>query len=66
MPLEFKPGTSIRVTVSKAISRASALKTLERLFMKDRAIARPIEIRSREFQAVAQAAWRTDLDEAAE
>jgi len=50
MPLDFKPGTAIRVTISKSIKRASALKTLERLFMRDRAIAKPIEVRSRNFK----------------
>jgi hypothetical protein len=50
MALEFKPGTEIRVTISKSIKRASALKTLERLFMQDRAVAKPIELRSRNFK----------------
>jgi hypothetical protein len=50
MPLDFKPGTAIRVTISRSIKRASALKTLERLFMQDRAIAKPIEVRSRNFK----------------
>ena len=52
MALDFKPGTKIRVTITKSIKRASALKTLERLFMQDRAVARPIEIRSRNFKAI--------------
>ena len=50
MTLDFKPGTAIRVTISKSIKRASALKTLERLFMQDRAVAKPIELRSRNFK----------------
>lgn len=50
MPFDFKPGTAIRVTVSKNIKRASAQKTLERLFMTDRAVAGPIERRSRNFK----------------
>ena len=50
MAFEFKPGTAIRVTISKNIRRASAQKTLERLFMRDRAVARPIEKRSRNFK----------------
>jgi hypothetical protein len=49
MAFDFKPGQSVRVTISKTINRASARKTLERLFMKDRAVARPIERRSRNF-----------------
>lgn len=49
MPFEFKPGTTLRVTISKAIKRESARKTLERLFMKDDAIAGPLAARSRNF-----------------
>jgi len=49
MAIDPKPGTTVRVTVSKNITRASARKTLERLFMKDRAVAGPIEKRSRNF-----------------
>ena len=52
MPFDFKPGSSVRVTVSKTVSRASAQKTLERLFMTDRAVAKPIEIRSRNFKEI--------------
>ncbi len=50
MPYEFKPGENIRVTVNKSVSRAAAVKTLERLFMRDRAVAKPIEKRSRNFK----------------
>ncbi len=49
MGLSFKPGTVLSVKVFKAINREGALKTLERLFMKDRVIARPIEVRSANF-----------------
>lgn len=45
-----KTGQTLKVTVNKTPNRASALKTLERLFMKDRAVARPIEIRSKNFK----------------
>ena len=50
MALELKPGSSVRVTVSKQITRDSARKTLERLFMKDKAVAGPIEARSANFK----------------
>ena len=50
MPFDFKPGTPIRVTVSKNINRAGAVKTLERLFMTDKAVSKPIERRSRNFK----------------
>jgi hypothetical protein len=50
MALNLKPGTSAQVTISKTVTRASAKKTLERLFMRDRAVSQPIAIRSRNFK----------------
>ena len=50
MALDLKPGTTVRVTVSKQINRDAAKKTLERLFMKDKAVAAPIAARSRNFK----------------
>src|SRR5205814_796040 len=50
MAIDLKPGKTVRVTVSKHINRDSARKTLERLFMKDKSIAGPIEKRSRNFE----------------
>jgi hypothetical protein len=50
MALELKPGQTIKVTVSKNITRDAARKTLERLFMQDKAVARPIATRSRNFK----------------
>ena len=50
MALELKTGQSVRVTVSKTINRASARKTLERLFMTDKAVSQPIAVRSRNFK----------------
>jgi hypothetical protein len=50
MALELETGKTIRVTISKTINRASARKTIERLFMKDKSIVRPILIRSRNFK----------------
>jgi hypothetical protein len=50
MANELKPGQTIRITISKTINRASARKTIERLFIKDKAVMAPIEIRSRNFK----------------
>jgi hypothetical protein len=50
MALKLQPGKSVRVTISKAITRASARKTLERLFMRDKAISGPLNLRSRNFK----------------
>ena len=50
MPLDLKAGSTIKVTVKKSITRAGAKKTLERLFMKDKTIAKPIEERSANFK----------------
>ncbi len=49
MAIEAKTGQTVRVTINKTISRASAAKTLERLFMKDKAISAPIALRARNF-----------------
>ena len=50
MALDLKSGQTVRVTVTKSVKRDSARKTLERLFMKDKAIAKPIERRSANFK----------------
>jgi hypothetical protein len=50
MANKLKTGTSVKVTINKTISRASARKTLERLFMGDKAVYQPIDIRSRNFK----------------
>jgi hypothetical protein len=47
MPAQAK---TVRVTINKTINRASARKTIERLFMKDTAVAKPIALRSRNFK----------------
>lgn len=49
MANEFKPGQTLRVTISKTINRASARKTLERLFMKDKSVCAPLDARSKNF-----------------
>ena len=50
MATELKPGGTVRVTISKSITRGAARKTLERLFMSDKTIRGPIEKRSRNFK----------------
>lgn len=52
MALDLKPGSTVRVTISKNISRASARKTLERLFLTDKAVSGPIALRERNFKAL--------------
>jgi hypothetical protein len=51
MAIELQPGKTVRVTINKNINRAAAKKTLERLFMKDKAVTGPLEKRSRNFRA---------------
>ena len=50
MATELKAGQTVKVTISKTINRESALKTVERLFLKDKAIAKPIDDRSANFE----------------
>ena len=50
MAQEFKPGSNIKVTLKKTVTRAGARTTIERLFMKDKAISKPIETRSANFK----------------
>ena len=50
MAIEINPGQTVRVTVNKNITRASARKTLERLFMTDDAVKGPLDRRSRNFK----------------
>lgn len=40
---------TVRVTINKTVNRATARKTLERLFMRDKAVAAPLLARSRNF-----------------
>ena len=49
MAIELKPGQTVRVTVSKSINRDSARKTIERLFMKDKAVRTPLDARAKNF-----------------
>ena len=50
MPLELKAGSTVKVTVKKSINRAGARKTIERLFLKDKTIAKPLADRSANFK----------------
>jgi hypothetical protein len=50
MAIDFKPGQSVRVTISKTPTTAAARKTIERLFNKDKALVAPLEARSRNFK----------------
>ena len=45
----MKTNQTVKVTISKTINRAAARKTLERLFMKDKSVAAPLEARSANF-----------------
>jgi hypothetical protein len=49
MAIEAKAGQSLRVTISRTISRASAHKTLERIFMLDKTVREPLDARSKNF-----------------
>ena len=50
MAVELKTGKTVKVTITKNINREGARKTLERLFMQDKVVYRPIEIRSANFK----------------
>jgi hypothetical protein len=50
MALDISSGQTVRITISRNISRESARKTIERLFMKDHAVHSPLEKRSRNFK----------------
>ena len=50
MAIDVSSGQKVRVTISKTINRASARKTIERLFMLDKQVSGPIARRSRNFK----------------
>jgi hypothetical protein len=50
MASQPKPGGNVRITINKHINRDAARKTIERLFMMDKAIAKPMEKRSANFK----------------
>jgi hypothetical protein len=47
--MDLKLGQQVKVTITHAIRRDAARKTIERLFMKDQKIAGPIDERSQNF-----------------
>ena len=49
MAIEAKAGQTLRVTIKTFINRESARKTLERIFLQDKAQSGPLEARSRNF-----------------
>ena len=52
MALDLKTGKTVKVTINKHVGRASAQKTLERLFLKDKAVCAPLDARSANFIAL--------------
>lgn len=51
MALTAQPGSKFEVTITKQITRAAAWTTLERLFMRDKAVSGPIAARSANFKS---------------
>ena len=51
MAIDLTPGQTVRVKISKHIRRESAKRTLERLFLQDKAVSDPIAARERNFKA---------------
>jgi hypothetical protein len=49
MAIDLTPGKTIRVTINKTINREAARKTIQRLFLKDKSISKPIAVRSANF-----------------
>jgi len=52
MMTEVKPGGEVRVLINKQITREGARKTLERLFMMDKAFRKPLDARSSNFKEI--------------
>ncbi|HRK30412.1 MAG TPA: hypothetical protein PLD59_04980 [Tepidisphaeraceae bacterium] len=50
MPAQATATKTVRVTVSKNITRDSARKTIERLFMQDKVFAAPLVARTKNFK----------------
>lgn len=48
--LNIKTGSTVRVKITKHVGREGAQKTLERLFMKDKTLAKPLERRAANFK----------------
>jgi hypothetical protein len=50
MAIDIQPGTTVRVTITQTVTREAARKTLERVFMSDKAVAKPVERRAANFK----------------
>jgi len=50
MASDIKPGQTVRVTIKTTVNREGARKTLERLFMTDKATRAPLDLRSSHFR----------------
>ena len=50
MAIDIKSGAQVTLTVNKSITRAGARKTLERLFLLDKAVRKPIDERASNFK----------------
>ena len=48
--LKIKTGSTVRVKITKHIAREGAKKTLERLFMTDKKLAKPLAMRAANFE----------------
>lgn len=49
MAINVQPGQTVRVKINKHVASEPAKRTLERLFLKDRAVSDPLDRRSRNF-----------------
>ena len=52
MKTELKAGGDVRVVINKQITRAGARKTIERLFMMDKAFRKTLDVRSANFKEI--------------
>lgn len=50
MAIDIQPGRTARITIKKQVDRASARKTLERLFLRDKTVSGPVAQRSSQFK----------------
>ena len=46
----YKPGQALTVKITKAVTRDAAKKTIERLFLQDKAVSSPIAAREKNFK----------------
>ena len=49
MAIDLQPNKTVKIKITKPVNRASARKTLERLFMKDKTVYQPLDSRSDNF-----------------